>query len=518
MSDWSRGYVADFEYPGLFHAEQAPSFLNLVCLLNGQAPVATTPGFRYCELGCGPGVTLCLLAAANPQGEFHGIDFMPSHVERGRELAASAGLGNVFFHEAAFEDFEGGDRALAPFDFIAVYGVYTWVSPATRAAIRSFLLRHLRTGGLAFFGSNVLPGWERAVTVQHLLVEIGGLVNEEPLPRFARAVDILERLRKAGARGLHDHPTLREITARLDDGSGAYVVHEYGTRHWQPMLFAELARDLAAAKLSHVGSAMILETDPELALSAEQRAFLAEIGPPELAESVKDVFQRRRFRRDVFRRGGIRLDAQRQAALLEAMTVAAVRPPSDINLKLSRPAGAAEERSEAFGPIYAALAEGPMRLGDLLDLARRRGHPVEAAEAAVRLVGSGQVQPVVASSGDSAAASVLRFNRATIERALRAPALATHEGVASAMLGSGIGLDRIAQYAYARLTAANSPVADAAMLTEDIWQAMQARGERLVVGGRPATEGEAEPRRHLLERVTRILDEELRLWRRLGAA
>ena len=52
---------------------------------------------RIMALGTAAVATLNLLAAANPQGQFVGVDFLPEHVDHGRAVAQAAGLTNIQF-------------------------------------------------------------------------------------------------------------------------------------------------------------------------------------------------------------------------------------------------------------------------------------------------------------------------------------------------------------------------------------------------------------------------------------
>ena len=103
-ANWMSGYVSDVAYTLGFYRELAPAFLNFACLVNGvEGPPLDRP-LRYCELGCGRGYGTILLAAANPESEFVGIDFNPSHIAEARALATRAGLSNIAFHELSFAD------------------------------------------------------------------------------------------------------------------------------------------------------------------------------------------------------------------------------------------------------------------------------------------------------------------------------------------------------------------------------------------------------------------------------
>src|SRR5690554_3935168 len=97
---WTAGYISDVAYTLGFYREMAPPFLDYVCALNGYTGPRRTP-MRYCELGCGRGYGTALLAAANPDSSFVGIDFNPAHIREARSLAERAGLANVTFLESS---------------------------------------------------------------------------------------------------------------------------------------------------------------------------------------------------------------------------------------------------------------------------------------------------------------------------------------------------------------------------------------------------------------------------------
>ncbi|XP_070557419.1 S-adenosylmethionine-dependent methyltransferase Rv2258c-like [Ptychodera flava] len=51
-----------------------------------------------CDMGCGSGSALCLLARDFPQKEFHGVDLMEDCIAKARSRAASMQLSNITFH------------------------------------------------------------------------------------------------------------------------------------------------------------------------------------------------------------------------------------------------------------------------------------------------------------------------------------------------------------------------------------------------------------------------------------
>lgn len=97
---WQHGYVTDMPYTFGFYRECAPNWLDWVALLKGSEPPQGTR--RVLELGCGQGYGLCVMAAANPDHYFVGVDFNPEHIAHARSLAGRTGLNNIEFHEGDF--------------------------------------------------------------------------------------------------------------------------------------------------------------------------------------------------------------------------------------------------------------------------------------------------------------------------------------------------------------------------------------------------------------------------------
>ncbi len=253
---WNDGYVADIDYPSGFFEEQSPAYLHFACVLNGYEPVALDAPFSYCELGSGRGLTANLLAASNPQGDFYAVDFLPSHVAGARQLSRAAQLDNLTLLEDSFADLaEGRVAGLPQFDFITLHGVYTWVTADNRKHIVNFIKRYLKPGGIAYVSYNALPGWNATLPLQRLMLEHadrhpGG--SGAQLDGARQFIDAL-RATKAGYFGAQQ-PRLQHRLDSLKTDNANYLAHEYMNRGWQPLYHADVARDLAAAKLDYVGS------------------------------------------------------------------------------------------------------------------------------------------------------------------------------------------------------------------------------------------------------------------------
>jgi SAM-dependent methyltransferase len=71
-------------------------------------------GAAVADIGCGHGASTILMAKAYPNSRFTGFDYHPGSIERAREAAAEAGLGDrVDFQVAAAKDFPGRGYDLA---------------------------------------------------------------------------------------------------------------------------------------------------------------------------------------------------------------------------------------------------------------------------------------------------------------------------------------------------------------------------------------------------------------------
>lgn len=521
MSDWGAGYVTDVEYLPGFYREQAPAHMALACLLGGTAPPDLPPDFAYCDLGCGAGRTTAVLAAANPAARFYGVDFHPAHIARAQRLAKRAGLDNAAFIEAGFADLAHGDGggdgpALPAFDVVALHGVYAWISPDNRAALVRLLARIVKPGGMVYVSYNSLPGWTPLAPLQRLLLESAALAQGPATEKIAAGIDFALKLRAAGADILGEADAIRQMRdSGPTDSDGeklAYLAHEYLNAHWSPLYHADVARDMAAAKLTYAGSATVLENFPALALTQEQQAVLATVADPVLRETFKDYCARRPFRRDVFVRGAQRLTAAERDRRLSALRLALTAPQGERRTTIQAPLGEAELPAWRYEPIFAALAQGPRRVAELANLSSAAGAPpANPAELVGLLVGSGQAMLATEDevSAGNAGETARRFNRLCVDDALTEM---TRKSVALAAPLCGAGL---------HLSLAEALLYDAAAAGA-IAAAASDAAERATTHALRRLTGLAEPpldhpnRPALLESMAWGVAESLPLWRRLG--
>ncbi|WP_188261083.1 class I SAM-dependent methyltransferase [Azospirillum tabaci] len=422
MNGWSDGYNADIAYTHGAYRELAPGYLAYVCLLNGIRPPRTDRPFRYCELGCGQGMTLNILAATHPQGRFTGIDFNPLHIAGARRLAEEAELPNVAFYERSFQQVaadglpaeQGGDRE--GFDIIALHGVYSWISPENRQAVVDILERMLKPGGLVYLSYNSQPGWAPLMPLQKLILAHAAANPGRSDRQFDAALGFLNRLSEAGAGYFAVNSAAGQHLGMMAGQDRRYLSHEYLNAHWEPLGHAQVAKDLARAKLGYAGSATIPQNFDDLAVRAELRAILGEIADPTLAQTVRDFAVNQVFRRDVFVRGPELMPPAETEAALRRLRFTLLVPREDASLAIPVPLGELRHDPSLGQPILDALAAGAPSLGEIAAMPEMARHDFGTLSRFLALlVSSNQAHPLVDAPEEGRAAAG-RLNRAVARR------------------------------------------------------------------------------------------------------
>lgn len=475
MSGWTAGYVSDILYTSGFYPELVPRRLQISRLQAGG--LASEPA-AYCELGCGQGFSANLLAAANPQVEFHATDFNPAQIAGARALAAEAGTKNITFYDAAFADFAGEPGLPAAFDIIALHGIYSWISADNRRIIVDFIRKRLKIGGLVYISYNALPGWAPAMPLRRLLVD---QAQARPGPlggRITEAVGFLDKLAGVDAAFLGANPALAPRIERMKTHSHNYLAHEYFNRDWTPFYFADVVAELAEAKLTFVGSAHFLDHVDAINLTESQIALLAEEKDPIRREALRDFLVNQQFRRDLFVKGPLPAPARLLREAWLDSRFALVTPREDVELKVKGIRGEAMLQSEVYAPILDELAKGPRVLRQIVADAKLETLGwARLLQALTILVGTGQVQPCLTPKDEARRALVTRaFNAAVCKRAEDSADL---QSLASPVTGGGIPVDQVTQLFLAAHAAKNPDPAAA------IWSLMAAQGRSIVKNDKP---------------------------------
>lgn len=361
MSEWSGGYVVDVPYTEGVYREMTPPWLALSALLNGQPPLELgRPGFTYVELGCGNGLTSAVVAATSPWADVWGFDVNPAHIERARQIADSCELPNCHFEEASFEELaRRPDLGPSSADVIALHGVYAWVTESNRRHIVDVIRRRLRPGGLVYVSYNTAPGWALMVPLQeamrlHVLAD-------------SRRSDVAVRAAVATVAQLADDtcsPLLGPKEQTIFDGllgqDPSYAAHEYLGGAFAPLMFADVAADLADAKCTFVGGALPADALLDLRVLPGLEAEIRAAPEATLRETLCDLAGSRQFRADVFRRGLAAGHPGEQHRWIDELVIVGTGQPFDPERVAQGATAAARLDEPYFRQIVGRLAGGPL--------------------------------------------------------------------------------------------------------------------------------------------------------------
>jgi hypothetical protein len=372
MTQLEKVYRTELLYPLLFHRALNPRRMALALTAQGLATPNFDEPFAYMEMGFGQGLSLVMLAAANPHAQFYGVDLIADHVAYTEGLAKAAGLTNLHVRQQDFLSLVPSDWPAM--DVIAAHGVWSWVGPQPRAAVRQFVDAALKPGGLFFVSYNVRTGWAAMVPFRDALKRAfhNGIGDAET--RLKNAVVQMRTLESTQALYFRANPTVSVRLKQIEGETPGYVAHEYLNDEWCLFDVAEVATELAAIGLSYGGSTHLQDNVNDLTVRAEAIAlFNAE---PSLIgrETLRDVFQNKQFRRDVYVRGPRPLSAPELAILHAQMRFAAFMTPEQLDhVELKTEIASAKLNGPIHKAFVAALQAAPLTLGEVM------AHPSLAA-------------------------------------------------------------------------------------------------------------------------------------------
>ncbi|WP_333826284.1 class I SAM-dependent methyltransferase [Pinisolibacter sp.] len=440
IENWSGGYDVGLEYVFDHHPEMDPSRVGWALWRAGLA----APEIRTaCELGYGQGVGVVLHGTAG-DAAWWGCDFMPGHTAGARDLARAGGA-PITLGEDSFAEFAARDD-LPMFDYVALHGVWSWVSAEDRRTIVAFLRRRLVSGGVVYISYNVRAGWSQHQHLRNLLkqfVERHTPAATPPGERIDAALDYLERLAPTIPASGASSMTFAESVAHFRSMDRRYLAHELLHDEWAAFDFPDVVRDLAAAKLTYAGSADLLDTVAAIGTTPEQADFLGRIDDPILREATRDVMIGRRFRHDLFVRGPRVLPTSRLVEGIRDRRVILTRPAREVFDKFSGAQGKGVLRKETYLALVAGLGDlVAHRIGDVFDTAAAPGTTLgQIFEAISVLVAMGDVALV--QSDEATQTARPRTARLNAEIARRARDGSEISALASPITGGGIACDLI---------------------------------------------------------------------------
>lgn len=505
---WNEGYTSEINYTSGYYSELSPTRLRLALLACGiDHSVGENP--EYLELGFGQGLSLNINAATS-SGNFSGTDFNPGQVANARELASSMDK-QLNLLENSFEEL--AQRSDLPqFDIIALHGIWSWISNASRAAIIELARKSLKPGGAFYISYNVTPGWSPGWPLRILLSEYAKREGSGTiLDKVEDSIKFVERIIGANAAYFVQNPQLATRLEGIKKHDRTYVAHEYFNAHWDPMPFAQVADQLSEAKLTFAGSASILDNLPSISIPAAAHEILQSIKDPVMRETTRDYFVNQQFRRDIFVKGPRNMAVYDHGKRVEKERFILLGDPEKCPEKVATAIGEAELRADFYKPLVKALAafpEGTASVEDLMAVKELASlNRAQIWEVLLVLTGAGFVAPVSKSSTPKEDAAASRaLNMKLIERA---DAGAGVDYLAAPKLGAAIGVPRIEQmFVRAMQAKAKDPVAT-------VHDTLVAQGQLLIVEGETIEDADR-TRKELTRMLNEFNEQKAGLLQRLG--
>jgi SAM-dependent methyltransferase len=506
---WNAGYVTDVNYTygyyGELNADRAVFALQSV----GIKP----PTIRNaCELGFGQGLSIAIHSATQPHVQWWGTDFNPSQAAFAQEMVAQAGT-SAKLYDQAFAEFCTRDD-LPEFEFIALHGIWTWISDENRAVVVDFVRRKLAVGGILYISYNTLPGWAAAAPLRHLMKQHGDVMGSPSAlvtQRIDGALDFMEQLFGVEPAYARNNALAVERFKGLKTQDRNYMAHEYMNRDWRPMYFAELAEWLEPAKLTYATSANLLDQQDSVNMLPTQNAFLTGVVDPGFKETVRDYITGNQFRRDLWMRGVRRMAALEQAEVLRSRRFIMIVPRADVHLKLTAAQGEVTLQEAVYKPLLDFMSDHQIKTFAQIEVA------MQAAG-----LGLGQVASALAIMTGTGALAVVQDDKVI---AKAKPAVDKLNGaivsmarvrqdipyLASPVTGGTIAANRLEQLLLLGRAKGGKTRADWAKFA---WEVLKSQGQNLVREGNQL-EGEEDNIAELVERAE-ALEKRLPILKALG--
>jgi SAM-dependent methyltransferase len=433
-------YLLDLTYTTYYFAEQSPVVLNYVGKQNGAKGCNLHEPFTYCDLGCGNGLTCNTLAAANPHGEFYGIDLNPQHISNARSLAEKAQLTNVHFLESSFDDLQQSN--LPKFDFITLHGVYSWVSPSVRSEICEVLKRFLKPHGLVYVSYNALPGWASLLPIREIMRTFTKGRGLQTLSRVDAGIKILEMMMERKARFTEVSDQVRKEIKEIGQQGRRYLAHEFLNDHWHPLFISNVADEMAEMGLSYCGRATLRTYAMDTRRLAPFQDFLDTCISVVEHEAARSMILNERFRRDLY---CAEISEDRINDPIPAFSSPVIGNARTLRLhkKAKLP-----DRLKGGGELVEMMSTGTLSLTELCEHFARTGLSENEVMASVQyLVDEGWMRPFAAPAEQPSNRPeqgqlrvIHRFNRVLLEDHLF-PGNAVW--LASPVTGDGVEVDQI---------------------------------------------------------------------------
>lgn len=476
MENWTAGYMSEIDYTYGYYAELCPSRIKLAFLNQG---IVLPKIGAACELGFGQGLSTNIHAAGSSTSWF-GTDFNSSQAGFARGLSSIAGIESKLFDQNFLEFSIRSD--LPDFDYIALHGIWSWISDENRKIIVDFIQRKLKVGGVLYISYNTQPGWAGMIPIRDLLTEHTNVMSSQGdgiVKKINHSLGFVDKLMKVNSQFFRVNPQVVERLKQIKTQDMNYLAHEYFNRDWHPMSFSKLSNWLFKAKLNFACSANYLDHLEALNLSLEQQVFLKEIEDPIFRETVRDLIVNQQFRKDYWVKGIRKLNSLERLESLREEQIILAKTRKEISLEVSGHLGKATMRNEIYEPLLTCLSSyKPQKIGEIENALSGKVSFQEIMESIMVLANNGTV--LIAQSDELCQKSRESCERLNLHFIHKARASSEIQYLVSPLSGSGVFVGRFNQLFILALSK-GIPSKDWAKF---VWGILSEQGQNIVKNGK----------------------------------
>ena len=332
----------------------------------GFLPPDFTREFNFIDLGCGRAKTLLVLAQLYPKAKFYGVDFNEKSIAYAREKAQELGLKNLHFINTSFEELLKL-KELPEFDFVSMAGLFTWLTPSAREAVKRFVKERLKPGGVLYLEFATIPGSINNAIFWRFIRELVAGVEDE-LEKVEKTLELFDLFTSRPTKYLIAHAGVRAVMLnylRNKEEQSRHLLHNVLPKFAFPMYFFEIYDEFVETGVKFAGRMELELNDPETSLfPSHVPTYIRFKKDVRLRETVVDFILNIGEHHDVWIKEGEEREKEALDFLDEHFFLIPRQAPGSIRRTLLLPGGHRLPLSgEIFDPFY-TRGEEPVRVGE----------------------------------------------------------------------------------------------------------------------------------------------------------
>lgn len=486
MHSWNQGYVTDISYTKGYYATLNPLRIKICFLAQGLMPPKIQTA---CELGFGQGVTLNF-NATNPHISWYGTDFNPSQSAFARNLS-EVSQSSVQIYNDSFAEFINQD--LPQFDFIALHGIYSWVSSEVRKQIQEFISKKLRYGGVVLLSYNSQAGWASISPLRDLIRAYSNYltpIGKSSPTRTREGLNFVEELMNLPSTEMIKNPQTTSMLQTLNKMDNTYLAHELLNENQNAFNFLEISKELENAKLEFGTYSGFGEHLNNIQLSEQEREILLKVAHCRpIYEMLKDLIFATSFRSDYWVRGSIALSTNQCMQELLKLRIVLTIPYSKLDYMLNTRRGSLNLNESFYTPIFELLRENaPIEVREIwMHLGEKLKRTITYNELAESLIALSLKDCIKLAYEDEVCNQskpyTHRLNSYILEQSIQNPDYIGH--LISPLTGEGIALNRFEMlFLYAHINKGKETWGDC------VYRLLTSSKEKIIKEGRELDQSE----------------------------